>query len=175
VKAIIVLVMHGVPPSDFPKPRMGEYFGIQARLMGVRGEEWAQLKQRYDLLDAEMRSWPRTPQNDPFHAGSHGMADHLSQVTGCEVLVSFNEYCDPDVDTAIDEAVAKGAEKIVIVTPMMTRGGEHSEMEIPEAIHSAQRRHPQIPMIYVWPFDVGEVAQFLASQISRFVENVPAR
>jgi sirohydrochlorin cobaltochelatase len=170
VKAVIVLVMHGVPPNDFPRQEMGEYFGLQARLMSVREGRDA-LKQRYDALDAKMRAWQRTPQNDPFHAGSHALAQHLRQVTGWEVIVSFNEFCDPSIDDALERAAAQEPEKIVVITPMMTRGGGHSEMDIPAAIQRAQARHPQTPIVYVWPFDVGEVAQFLSAQIYRFIES----
>ncbi|MCS6863294.1 MAG: CbiX/SirB N-terminal domain-containing protein [Abditibacteriales bacterium] len=168
MKAVIVLVMHGVPPNDFPRPEMGEYFGLQARLMSVREGREA-LQQRYNELDAKMRSWRRTPQNDPFHAGSHALAHHLRQVTGWEVIVAFNEFCDPNVDDALEMAAAQRPDKIVVITPMMTRGGGHSEVDIPTAVQRAQARHPQIPIVYAWPFDVGEVAHFLSQQIYRFI------
>ena len=32
--------------------------------------------------------------------------------------------------------------KVLVVTPMMTRGGEHVEREIPAAVARARRRHP---------------------------------
>jgi sirohydrochlorin ferrochelatase len=50
---------------------------------------------------------------------------------------------------------------------MMTRGGEHSEKDIPAAIRRARERHSGIEAIYVWPFNVSQVAQFLATQISK--------
>ena len=48
----------------------------------------------------------------------------------------------------------------------MTRGGEHSELDIPAAVQRAQTRHPDLPILYVWPFDTGVVARFLAAQIA---------
>jgi sirohydrochlorin cobaltochelatase len=162
--------MHGVPPSDFPRQDMIDFFSLEARLMTTRGEERAALKHRFEELESKMRAWPRTERNDPFHAGSHMLARHLSQATGWEVIVAFNEYCGPSTDDALEQAAAQEAEKIIVLTPMMTRGGEHSEMEIPESIAKAQARHPQIPMVYVWPFDVGEVAQFLAEQTRQFLQ-----
>ena len=50
---------------------------------------------------------------------------------------------------------------------MMTRGGEHSESDIPAAIQRAQELHPGLTVRYIWPFDIAEVARFLAAQIAR--------
>jgi len=169
MKVVIVLAMHGVPPNDFPQHEMAELFGLHARLEHAPEAERAALERRHAELDAKMRAWPRTPQNDPFYAGSHDLASHLSQATGCEVIVGFNEFCAPCLDDAPDQAVARAAEKVIVITPMMTRGGEHSEADIPAAIRRAQERHPDIPILYAWPFEVSEVARFLAAQIDRFV------
>jgi CbiX protein len=57
-----------------------------------------------------------------------------------------------------------------VVTPMMTRGGEHSEADIPMAIARARSRHPSVRFQYAWPFAPAEVAGFLAMQIHRCLE-----
>jgi sirohydrochlorin cobaltochelatase len=172
MKTVIVLAMHGVPPNDFPYHELAELFGLHARLEFASGPERAGLEHRHAALDAKVRAWPRTPKNDPFHAGSLDLAEHLRPVTGHEVIVGFNEFCAPNLDDALDEAVARGAEQIVVVTPMMTRGGEHSEVDIPAAIARAQGRHPTTPIRYAWPFEAREVAQFLAGQITRQMERL---
>jgi sirohydrochlorin cobaltochelatase len=165
MKTMIVLAMHGAPPKDFPRPELIELMGLHSRLEHVRGPEREPMQRRHDELDAKMRDWPRTPENDPFWAASQNLAHHLSQVTGCEVVVGFNEFCGPDMDAALERVVDQGANKVVVVTPMMTRGGEHSEVEIPAIVQNAQERHPDVSFTYVWPFDTGRVAQFLAEQI----------
>ena len=48
---------------------------------------------------------------------------------------------------------------------MMTRGGEHSEKDIPEAIERARKKYPKPKFSYVWPFNISKVATFLAEQI----------
>ena len=167
MKNIIVLAMHGVPPKDFPKNELTELFSLHARLEHSHDAEQAVLAHRYNELDAKMRTWNRTSQNDPFWTASLELAGYLSQATKCEVIVGFNEFCAPSLDDALDQAAAKGAERIIVVTPMMTRGGEHSEKDIPAAIKSAQERHPKIKILYAWPFQTSEVAQFLANQITQ--------
>lgn len=170
MKVVFVLAMHGVPPNDFPKHEMAELFSLHSRLAHAIGDERARLERRHAELDAKIRAWPRTAQNDPFYAGSQELAGHLSRAMGCEVIVGFNEFCAPNLDEALEQAIARGAEKVIVITPMMTRGGGHSEVDIPAAIRRAQGRHPEIPILYVWPLEVSEVAQFLAAQIRRFVE-----
>lgn len=116
-----------------------------------------------------MRAWARTPRNDPFAAASQELAGALHQETSYEVIVGYNEFCGPSVDEALDAAVARGAERVLVTTPMLTRGGEHAERDIPESIGAAQKRHPAAMFQYAWPFDSGAIAQFLSSQLHRFV------
>jgi sirohydrochlorin cobaltochelatase len=167
VKTVIILAMHGTPPHDFPRREAAEFFNLHAQLDHSPGVRRADVERRYAELDAKMRAWPRTPQNDPFHTGSYKLAEHLSRTTGCEVIVGFNEFCAPSLDEAFDQASARGYGKVIVVTPMMTRGGEHSEVDIPAAIARAHERHPHLAIEYAWPFDMSEVAGFLAAHLTR--------
>jgi sirohydrochlorin cobaltochelatase len=169
MKAIIVLAMHGTPPNNFPRQETAELFSLQARLESGVVEGRPALERRYLELEAKMRGWPRTAQNDPFYAASKELGAYLSEEAGCEVIVGFNEFCAPCLDEALDQAVTKGAEKIIVLTPMMTRGGAHTEVDIPAAVRTAQARHPETPIIYAWPFKVTEVAKFLASHVADLV------
>lgn len=156
--------MHGAPPNDMPPGQVAELMGLHARLDGVEGAQRAALQQRYDELDAQVRAWPRSGDNDLFWAASHALGEALARVTGCEVIVGFNEFCAPRLDEALDRA-ADGAERVVVVTPMMTRGGEHAEVEIPAEVEAARARHPGVEFTYAWPFHLDDVARFLARQI----------
>ena len=169
MKTIIVLAMHGAPPNDFPKNEIGELFGLHARLESSSGPERATLERRHEELEAKMRIWPRSIQNDPFHAGSLELAGRLRLATELEVITGFNEFCAPTLDDAFDLAIKQGAERVVVITPMMTRGGEHSETDIPKAIKRTQELHPNIEIVFAWPFDVTQVAQFLANQAADFI------
>jgi len=201
MKTVIVLGMHGTPPSDFPRDEMAEFFGgggghdhgdghdghdhgghegqeghsHNGHAMQQGGPEQDEIRRqqrrkRKAELAAKMRAWPRTPANDPFHAGSFELADYLSWASGHDVVVGFNEFCDPTIEAALDQAVELGADKIVVITPMMTRGGEHSESDIPSAVQRSQTLHPNVEMVYAWPFEITSVAQFLASQVKRFAD-----
>jgi sirohydrochlorin cobaltochelatase len=97
------------------------------------------------------------------------MAAELARLTGHPVSAGFNEFCAPTLEAALDDAAGMGAETVIVVTPMMTRGGEHSEVEIPAEVEGAKKRHPATSFVYVWPFELADVASFLAAQISRFV------
>jgi sirohydrochlorin cobaltochelatase len=169
MKIVVVLAMHGAPPNDFPRPEMLEFFGLHARMERATPEERATLAERYVALESKMRTWPRTAQNDPFYAASQDLATQLAQATGYKVLVGFNEFCAPSLEQALEDAVARGAEKVVVTTPMMTQGGEHAQKEIPALVAQAQERHPQVTLVYAWPFETSKVAAFLAAQIERFV------
>ena len=168
---VIVLAMHGAPPNDFPTHEIAELFGLHMRMEGAAGPERAALEGRHTQLETKMRLWPRTAKNDPFHAGSIELAHHLSQETGLEVILGFNEFCAPSLEEALELAMQPpNRRKVVVVTPMMTQGGEHSETDIPNVIQRARQRHPLVEVVYAWPFGVDQVAQFLASQIGQFLD-----
>jgi sirohydrochlorin cobaltochelatase len=166
MKAVIVLAMHGMPPADFPGDQLAEFFKLQSIIEAGTGGEPKSMQDRYAFLDRKIRNWPRNEQNDPFHTASRDLASHLSRESGCEVVVGYNEFCAPTIDEALRSAAGKKANKIVVVTPMMTRGGKHAEKDIPAAVEKFHRLHPETQVIYAWPFDTAEVVKFLSDHIS---------
>lgn len=167
MSVIVVLAMHGAPPLDFPRDELAEFFGLHAQLEHTRGADYGPLRDRFAHLERKMRLWPRNAENDPFWAGSGDLAEALRKAWGGTVILGFNEFCAPNLDEALDLAAGRAAEKIVVVTPMMTRGGRHAECDIPEAVDRARGRHPREAFEYVWPFPVSGIAAFLALQIKR--------
>jgi len=168
MKTIIVLVMHGIPPKDFPPQELAEFFSLQGRLRRETGPQKISLTERHETLERKLRKWPRNAGNDPFYVASRELAAGLSNVTGNSVLVGYNEFCSPDFEEAIMEAANEAPDRILIVTPMMTRGGEHAEIEIPAKINKLQILYPRIKLVYAWPFETEQVARFLANHISDF-------
>lgn len=165
---IIVLATHGVPPRDFPPTEMAEFFSLHARMeAGGHGMQPAQ-RERYRDLDRRMRAWPRTMANDPFHAASLELAARLSRETGLETIVGFNEFCGPSLDEAFGAAAERGPGKVIVVTPMLTRGGEHAGSDIPDAIARARDAHPGVEFVYAWPFEDAAVVRLLADQVRAF-------
>jgi sirohydrochlorin cobaltochelatase len=169
LKTAILLVMHGVPPNDFPPDELSEFFGLEGRLRRAAPAERAALEKRRQALEKKMRDWPRTPRNDPFYFASKELAASLGRAAGLEVRLGFNEFCAPGVETALDGMAAGGAGPLLVVTTMMTRGGEHSETQIRQAIDGARRRYPGTEIIYAWPYETAEVAEFLAAHLRRFM------
>jgi sirohydrochlorin cobaltochelatase len=165
---IIVLATHGVPPRDFAPTDLAEFFGLHARIeAGDHGMQPAQ-RERYRDLDQRMRGWPRTMANDPFHAASLDLAARLSREMGLETIVGFNEFCGPSLDEALSAAATGGAGKVIVVTPMLTRGGEHAERDIPEAIARARAAHPGVAFVYAWPFPEEAILGLLSDQVRGF-------
>jgi sirohydrochlorin cobaltochelatase len=170
----VVLAMHGAPANDFPPGELAEFFRLHARAEG-KGDGTAcggepgrgAGADRFTELESRIRRWPRTTANDPYHAASYDLARRLGEASGLEVVVGFNEFCAPDLDEALDRAASR-AERVVVVTTMMTAGGEHAEEDIPAAVDRARVRNPAVAFVYAWPFEPSGVAAFLAAQIERF-------
>ncbi len=96
------------------------------------------------------------------------LAKHLADACGQEVITGFNEFCAPSLEDALEQAADGKAARIIVVTTMMTRGGSHSEKDIPAAIKCFSNLHPDIDIKYAWPFDSRGYARFLSEHLARF-------
>ncbi|MDE2237907.1 MAG: CbiX/SirB N-terminal domain-containing protein, partial [Elusimicrobia bacterium] len=83
------------------------------------------------------------------------------------VLEAYNQFCAPSLEEALEDAAARGARQITLITTMYTRGGIHSESEIPAIVAAFRRCHPDVDARYCWPFDEDNIAAFLAQEIAR--------
>ncbi len=166
----VVLVGHGGVPKDFPRERLARLKALEAQRRGSgRGptpEEAA--------LERELRTWPRTPETDPYQAGLEALAARLAPLLdGALFALAYNEFCAPWVDEAVEKLIAAGATEITVVPSMFTPGGSHSQEEIPAVLAPLQARHPGVVIRYAWPFDLADVARLLAEQVARF-ERAPS-
>ncbi|NTW89103.1 MAG: hypothetical protein HGB26_08350 [Desulfobulbaceae bacterium] len=101
-------------------------------------------------------------------AASLEIAANLEKETLLPVFVGFNEFCSPSIRQAIENVIEQGAEKVLVISAMMTRGGEHSEKEIPNTIKELEKEYPQVKLVYAYPFLSKDIARFLASQVRKF-------
>lgn len=158
----VVLVGHGAPPRDAP----GELVSRLKMLEGRRRAQHAEPSTEELDLDRKLRTWPRTPENDPYKEGFEKLAAALrTELVGRTLLVAYNEFCAPSLEDAVQSAVDAGVREITVVPSMLTPGGVHSEVEIPEALDALRRRFPEAAIRYAWPFDLGAVARLLAAQV----------
>ena len=123
-----------------------------------------------EQLDRRVREWPRTDATDPYRAGVESLSKSLAASLGASarVVVAYNEFCAPSLENAIRDAVTAGATAITVVPTMLTPGGVHSEIEIPESLAALRTSHPEVPIVYAWPFDEIALAGLLAAHVSRF-------
>ena len=174
MKSIIVLAAHRAPPSDFPHAELSEFFKLHSQLEAshhsLGNGDLHALQERYEILEGKLRSWPRTEQNDPFFASSVALGRELEGQVGMQVLVGFNEYCNPSLEDSLAWAAKSGADRVVVITPMLTAGGAHAAVDIPLTIKAARTNSPDVEFIYAWPFESGEVAGFLAGQVRKYAE-----
>ena len=161
----IILVGHGGIPKDLP-------YGLVMRLKRLESERRASgaspSSEELDLNDC-IRRWPRTPDNDPYQAGLERLAAHLRpQLNGAMFALAYNEFCAPTLEEAVEGMVQAGANHITVLSSMLTPGGSHAEIEIPEAIRNLQALHPKVTLRYAWPFDLNLVAGMLAEHVRQF-------
>lgn len=123
------------------------------------------LRERRDL-DRKVRTWPRSPLNDPWKAGIDALARRLGPVRSTTPLkVADDEFCAPSLRHAVVQAVEEGATDIVIVPSRFTPGGSHSEVEIPDEIRKLRSEHPAIEFRQAWAFDRDPPARLIADPL----------
>jgi len=169
-KIAVVVVGHGIPAKDFPREKLQELHHLHHEIDAYGGEEKAppELVERYHALEREVRRHPRTPQNDPYDAAVKELARRVKEMGNFPiVVVTHNEFCGLDVDEGIEEAIKQGAQKVIVVSTMVMKGGTHNEKDIPSKIEKARRNHPNIPIIYAYPHDTDDLARLMVNTIQR--------
>jgi sirohydrochlorin cobaltochelatase len=158
----VILVGHGGVPSDFPRQDLTKLKALEGR----RRAQGGPMTEEERALDAAIRRWPRTAESDPYQAGFERLGAALrSELAGDTLYLAYNEFCAPTIEEAAALAVAAGASSITIVPSMLTPGGVHAEVEIPEVVEALQRAYPGARIVYAWPFDLAGVAAFFATHV----------
>lgn len=168
----VVLIGHGSPATDCPRQLVGELMSLEWRQNHAANPQ--ALRQRAAELDATIRDWPRRPDNDPYKAGLERLAEALRPLLPTDLFViGYGEFCRPSIEEAIEQVIAKGASRVLVVPSMLTPGGLHSELDIPQELAGIRTQHPHVRIDYVWPFDLPRVAGMLAAQIQEAAESRP--
>ena len=168
----VLLVGHGGWPSDCPE----ELAGKLKRLESKRRKENSPPSEEEIKLDAIVRTWPRTPETDPYKYGLETLAYKLREHLKIDSLsIAYNEFCEPTIEQAAEDLIQKGADSITLISTMFTPGGSHSEKEIPEEVELLQKQFPAVEFIYAWPFDMDRVAGMLANHVNDFSNNYSMR
>jgi len=160
----LILIGHGAPARDTPKGLVRRLKMLESERVS-RGGHAAPMTEEERELDSSVRRWPRTRENDPYREGVEALAYFLREIAHpMRVRVAFNELCAPTLEEVVDELVAEGVSRIVIVTTMMTPGGVHADEEIPAEVERLRRRLDGVELRYAWPFDLRAVARLLFDQ-----------
>lgn len=165
IQRAIVLVGHGGLPKDLPP----ELVIRLKRLEAARRASGGAPSPEESDLNERIRRWPRTPDSDPYREGLERLGARLHlQLDGALFALAYNEFCAPTLEEAVADVVNAGANHIMILSSMLTPGGSHAEIEIPEAVRQLQTRYPAVSLHYAWPFDLDRVAGMLAEHLRQF-------
>ena len=84
------------------------------------------------------------------------------------VLPLFGECAAPQPLAQGNNYVNQGAERVVVITTMMTPWETHSEVDTSQAVEAATKRHPTVEIVDAWPHDFDPIAAAFAGQTRRF-------
>jgi sirohydrochlorin cobaltochelatase len=159
----VILVGHGAAAKDCPRELVMRLKALEAQRQRTGGEPSPEEAE----LDVRIRRWPRTTQNDPYKTGLESLADHLrAGLNGTALAVAYNEFCSPSLEEAVEGMISDGIQEIAVIPSMMTPGGVHSEVEIPNILNKLRTDHPDAKIHYAWPFDLSRVAQLLTDHLN---------
>ena len=146
----VVLVGHGGIAKDCPPELVSRLKRLEAQRRAAGTPPSAEEQE----LDATIRGWPRTDATDPYRAGLEAVGAALRPLlNGALFALAYNEFCAPTVEQSIEDLIGRGAAEIIVATTMLTPGGAHSEIEIPEILRHMREKHPQVLIHYAWPFE----------------------
>jgi sirohydrochlorin cobaltochelatase len=161
----VILVGHGGLPKDCPREIIQQFKQLE-RERKTSGKPAS--PQERDL-ESRIREWPRTPENDPYKAGLEQLGQRLQPLLeGARLVLAYNEFCAPTIEDAVADLATRGITHITVVPTMLTPGGSHSEIEIPEILDDLRARHPALNIRYAWPTDLDLLAGMLANHLKNF-------
>ena len=116
--------------------------------------------------DTRIRQWPRTPKTDPYQSGQWRLS--AGQPGGGAFCSGLQRVLCAHLGESVEELIKQGATHITVATTMVTPGGSHCEVEIPEILDHLRPQHPEVELRYPWPFDLQQVAKTLADQVRQY-------
>ena len=167
LRKAVILIGHGGLPSDIPKDIVEDFMKIHKSRVRMGTPITSKEKE----LESIIRNWERTPESDPYKSGLEKLATHLApRLEGFILKTAYNEFCYPSIEQAADELVKEGVTEVILITTMITPGGSHSELEIPEEVEDLRIKHPEISFQYAWPYDLEAFSVLLSDHIHNFVQ-----
>ncbi len=161
----IILVGHGGIPQDYPADLVSKLKRLEAQRRAAGQPMSAEELE----LDTKIRTWPRTPESDPYQAGLEALGDQMRpMVNEALFALAYNEFCGPTLAEAVQDLITQGAQSITIVSTMFTPGGSHSEHEIPRELQELRQQHPEVTLQYAWPYNLTQVSKMLVEHIKQF-------
>jgi sirohydrochlorin ferrochelatase len=161
----VILVGHGGLPKDCPREMIQQFKQLERERKASGKPATAQEQD----LEKQIREWPRTPENDPYKAGLEQLAERLEPLLdGAPLVLAYNEFCAPTLEDAVAGLATRGINHITVVPTMLTPGGSHSEIEIPEILDGLRLRHPALEIRYAWPTNLDLLASMLANHLKKF-------
>lgn len=158
----VILVGHGGLPKDCPRETILQFKQMERERKASGAPATRQEKE----LEKTIREWPRTPENDPYKAGLEALAEKLEPLLeGVPLVLAYNEFCAPTVADAVAGLAARGITRIQVAPTMLTPGGSHSEIEIPEILNGLRAHHPNLEIHYAWPTDLELLARLFAEHL----------
>lgn len=161
----ILLVGHGGIPKGYPADLITKLKRLEAQ----RRATGSPMSPEELELDTKVRTWPRTPETDPYKAGLETLGAVMKpMLNGSLFGLAYNEFCGPTLAEAVESLIRQGAQTITVVSTMFTPGGSHSESEIPEELEELRKKHPKVALIYAWPYNLEKVSKMLLEHIQQF-------
>ncbi len=165
LKKGIILVGHGGIPKGYPADLVSKLKRLEAQRRAAGQPMSAEELE----LDTKIRTWPRTPETDPYQAGLEALGAQMKpMVNGALFALAYNEFCGPTLQEAVEDLIKQGAQSITIVSTMFTPGGSHSEYEIPEELEELRKQHPGVTLHYAWPYNLTQVSKMLIEHVEQF-------
>jgi sirohydrochlorin cobaltochelatase len=161
----LVLVGHGAVAKDCPRQLVSQLKALEGRRQTTNEPPTPEEK----ALEDRIRHWPRTPANDPYGAGCEQLIALLRPLLpGMALKLAYLEFSAPTLQDAVEELRQEGVATVLVVPSMMTPGGVHSEVDIPQMVEQMRAMYPDMTLRYAWPFDVAKIAQLMAEHVQQF-------
>jgi ferrous iron transport protein A len=114
-------------------------------------------------------------QSDSLAFEAKRLAAGVQQCGGYRITeVGYNALTHPTIEDAIERAIERGAQKVIVVPAMFTPGSPERGMDIPSAVDTVQKQHPEVEIVYAGsPFDHDQQVALILNKVREYDKGAP--
>ncbi len=167
-KTSILLIGEGGIPKDFPKNELSKFLNLKSKIesnLELSDEE----NIIFENLNNKIKKWKRNVRNDEYYHSIIDLKNLIYIKSKIKTYVAFLDYCEPDIYQAIENLIATGYKKIILITPDFILSKE-KESKIDDILNFINIKYRGFKIINLCKLDYNIISDFFVNLVNGVID-----